>query len=281
MGQSVQKTSQGQCRCEAVDDGEFADDIDPLDSVSQCQSVEGSDIWMTPRHRPCLDPPAQCVGPCFEPPAHCTGPCYDQPAHCNVSCGLWRARDKASEEHCRAEVVHSLGSGVPEADVPRDSWGMEIPAARLKKSSAMLDEEVCKCIARGDQVGVQKCLDEGACLEARPRGLTPLQLSVKLNQIPLVQRLLWHNADVNAVEPCTGSTSLFLAASDGRLELCQTLLRARAEPDVVDRMDRTLADIADSKIWPQLQEVIAGACGDHSSKKKKQRKPGLSTCDGL
>jgi len=206
-----------------------------------CSSDREEDNLQAPaRALPVRDPEPDA---CTEPP---------------ISCGVWGSDDAESSGHTyrRAEVVSRKGwhgNASDPTDSGRESRGGE------SRGGLQLDEELCGAVSAGDVHKVEGCLNGGACIEARPRGCTPLQLAVVTDQSHMVQRLLWHNAQVDVRDPATGCTPLFTAAQRGQLDICQALLRAKAQPDAVDRRNCTVADVCDENIWPRLEQMIARA----------------------
>lgn len=105
----------------------------------------------------------------------------------------------------------------------------------------------------GNARGITEALDAGAWTETRrplvmrpqkedrPQnhhdtdggdiGMTALMFSAQAGSTDCVKRLLWANAQINAVEE-DGWTPLHFAAKEGHVDVCRTLLVAKADPNL-------------------------------------------------
>jgi len=98
-------------------------------------------------------------------------------------------------------------------------------------------------------------------------GMTALMFSSQNGSVECVRRLLWAQADVNALEEDAWS-ALHFAAKEGHLEVCTTLLANRADFTVRNADDKTPLQIAEEeddafaeKLKKAAQKNPAGKAG--------------------
>lgn len=75
-------------------------------------------------------------------------------------------------------------------------------------------------------------------------GATPLHYAALGGLQSLVNELLIHGADPNAVERVTGHTPLHLSAIQGYAEICEDLIAKGADPNIKDYFGNSFEDIA-------------------------------------
>lgn len=99
--------------------------------------------------------------------------------------------------------------------------------------------------------------DDGKDKEA-DIGMTALMFSAQNGSVECIRRLLWANAEVNAIEE-DGWSALHFASKEGHLEVCGTLLQARADTQLRNCDDKTAVEVAeedDSSFAVKLQALI-------------------------
>jgi len=74
-------------------------------------------------------------------------------------------------------------------------------------------------------------------------GMTALMFSSQAGSVECIRRLLWANAEVNAVEE-DGWTALHFAAKEAHFEACKALLQARADTNCLNAEDTTPLQVA-------------------------------------
>ncbi|XP_067945708.1 cyclin-dependent kinase inhibitor 2A-like [Watersipora subatra] len=107
--------------------------------------------------------------------------------------------------------------------------------------------------ADGDIRVVQKLLESGCEVNRQGAdGMTPLAIASFWGYIDIVNVLLKHGADVNAVNTGTKWTALHSAAFQGHGPVVLSLLRAGSDVDALDAHSRSPADLASATdaIWP-------------------------------
>mmetsp|Transcript_88163 Transcript_88163/g.175027 ORF Transcript_88163/g.175027 Transcript_88163/m.175027 type:complete len:216 (-) Transcript_88163:64-711(-) len=175
-----------------------------------------------------------------------------------VSCGAG---------HCRNpdELCSNLEDSVAYAIGTAKRGGVGI------SDEEMADHELLQCARRGDAAGVADALRRGALVEARrplamrPRedmgrpyndaedcgddsvGMTPLMYASQSGVEDCVRRLIERGAHVNAVDEDLW-TAMHFAAKEGHLTVCSALLRARADPSVVNCDDKTPLKLAQEEV---------------------------------
>eukprot|EP00927_Polykrikos_kofoidii_P073262 TRINITY_DN69314_c0_g1_i1.p1 TRINITY_DN69314_c0_g1~~TRINITY_DN69314_c0_g1_i1.p1 ORF type:complete len:215 (+),score=49.00 TRINITY_DN69314_c0_g1_i1:62-706(+) len=88
--------------------------------------------------------------------------------------------------------------------------------------------------------------DGRAGTDVQSSGMTPIMFSAQFGSVECVRRLLWANAEVNAVEE-DGWSSLHFAAKECHLEVCQTLLVGKADPRLQTCEDQTPLQVAEEE----------------------------------
>merc|ERR1719356_2326301 len=92
-------------------------------------------------------------------------------------------------------------------------------------------------------------------------GMTALMFSSQTGSTECVRRLLWASAEVNAVEE-DGGSPLHFAAKECHFEVCEALLKGRANPGLVNGDDKTPLQIAieeeEDDFAEKLQRLLEG-----------------------
>lgn len=136
-------------------------------------------------------------------------------------------------------------------------------------SEVLLNHELLQYARSGNARGLSEALEKGAWTETRrplvmkPQkpdrqnggagdndsrseeqvGMTALMFSAQCGSSECIRRLLWANAEVNAVEE-DGWTALHFAAKEGNLDVCSKLLQARANTQHRNCDDKTALEVA-------------------------------------
>mmetsp|Transcript_8077 Transcript_8077/g.15278 ORF Transcript_8077/g.15278 Transcript_8077/m.15278 type:complete len:221 (-) Transcript_8077:153-815(-) len=135
-------------------------------------------------------------------------------------------------------------------------------------NEVLLNHELLQYARSGNVRGLSEALEKGAWTETRrplvmkPQkpdrqnggmndndgdeeqvGMTALMFSAQCGSSECIRRLLWANAEVNAVEE-DGWTALHFAAKEGHLEVCSKLLQARANAQQRNCDDKTALEVA-------------------------------------
>merc|ERR1719263_1135318 len=75
-------------------------------------------------------------------------------------------------------------------------------------------------------------------------GMTPLMFSAQNGSVECIRRLLWANAEVNAIEE-DGWTALHFASKECNLDVCRALLEAGADVAFRNNDDKTAVQVAE------------------------------------
>ena len=105
-------------------------------------------------------------------------------------------------------------------------------ATDLRRRPAGENAALHEAVRRGDRVEVERLLDEGADIEAKPFDMysaPPLHFAVLAGELDLVRLLLDRGASVDSKELRHGSTALHVAASRGQADVAQHLIERGAE----------------------------------------------------
>ncbi|CAK9057307.1 unnamed protein product [Durusdinium trenchii] len=130
----------------------------------------------------------------------------------------------------------------------------------------LLNHELLQYSRQGNLRGVSEALEKGAWTETRrplvmkPQkpepgkkssqddpanvGMTPIMFSAQKGSLDCVRRLLQARADINAVEE-DGWSALHFASKEGHVQVCQSLLESKADPELRNIDDKTPMDVAD------------------------------------
>eukprot|EP00040_Diaphanoeca_grandis_P035755 m.225530 g.225530 ORF g.225530 m.225530 type:complete len:860 (-) comp33462_c1_seq3:94-2673(-) len=114
------------------------------------------------------------------------------------------------------------------------------------------------CAARdGHAPVVQTLIDAGAALDFSLDSPSPLMAASMAGHDSVCDLLLRHDANVNAQLKQTGWTPLMFAAQAGEVDVVQTLMASKADPNQVNILDMTPLDIAVAAKHDKVEKLLS------------------------
>ncbi|PGH21367.1 hypothetical protein AJ80_03284 [Polytolypa hystricis UAMH7299] len=161
----------------------------------------------------------------------------------------------AGEKQQGSTVVTDLRYAAQEGQVGRLQMMLD-KGANINGKDAAGYTALETSIFENREEAVRVLLENGADVNLRGSSeCSPLHLAIEHSTGPIVQLLIDYEADANAM--VYGSTSLILAASLGKSEIVQSLIRAGAGVNLQDLSGQTALHVASSKGWRVvLQSLI-------------------------
>lgn len=138
---------------------------------------------------------------------------------------------------CDLAITHAMGSTEGHGIRLDDEIVMQLRQDPLS-SQLMINHMLLKSARDDDEVTLARALREGADVETRGVGLTPLMYAAISGNERACHLLLAAHASVNAQDE-DGARPLHLAAAAGHAAVCIVLLRGGAEAAVQDEDGRT------------------------------------------
>ncbi|MES2459353.1 MAG: ankyrin repeat domain-containing protein [Armatimonadota bacterium] len=123
-----------------------------------------------------------------------------------------------------------------------------------------LKTSLLNAASRGDTPVVLAILDEGLSVDADNHGVTALFMAATDGRHETVEALLKRGADANAKDEEHSVTALMQAVDSGDVRIVRALLEAGAEVNVFDWMGQAALDYTDDT---EIRDVLRRAGAEH------------------
>ncbi|MEZ5740498.1 MAG: ankyrin repeat domain-containing protein [Burkholderiaceae bacterium] len=121
---------------------------------------------------------------------------------------------------------------------------LKAPGLDLEATNARGETALMMAAFRGHDPSVQRLIEKGAAVNRS--GWTPLQYAASNGRVDTIQLLIKSKADLDAVSD-NGTTAMMLAARMGHLSAYQELLLAGADPTLRNQSGLSAADYLDRR----------------------------------